>query len=222
MKGFMKSALTAACLAGGLCSMGCYGGEKYRDCVDPCQIERYSAAARQEVITAFAPQVLNGHILDQTIWNYHFEPGTDKLNPSGLDKLDQIVRRRPQPDARVFLATARDVTYNAEKSDEYADTRRELDAKRSVAIQKYLAAQTAGRPVPFDVLIHDPADPGIPGAAVINAILSQRGVYSGRIGTVGGGGAASTSITSSGVTVSSQPGQTGTPGSMSPGAYPPR
>src|SRR5262245_12454624 len=139
MKGFMKSTLTAACLAGGLCSMGCQGGEKYRDCVDPCQIERYSSAARQEVITAFAPQVQNGHILDQTIWNYHFEPGTDKLNVGGQDKLDQIVRRRPQPDARVFMATARDLTFNQEKPDEYADARRELDAKRSVAIQKYLA-----------------------------------------------------------------------------------
>jgi hypothetical protein len=69
----------------------------------------------------FTPQVHNGRILDQTIWNYHFESGSDKLTPGGMDKLDQLVRRRPEPDPRVFLATARDLIYNADKPDEYAD-----------------------------------------------------------------------------------------------------
>ena len=57
----------------------------------------YGMGAAGRAITCFTPQVQNGRILDQTLWNYNFEPGTDKLNPSGLDKLDQIVRRRPSP-----------------------------------------------------------------------------------------------------------------------------
>lgn len=217
MKGLMKTALAAACLAGGLGSIGCHGGgERLSNCIDPCHMERYGAAARQEVITAFTPQVQNGRILDQTIWNYQFEAGTDKLTAGGQDKLDQIVRRRPQPDPRVFLATARDISFAADRPDDYADARRELDVKRTVAVQKYLAAQTAGRPIPFEVLVHDPSDPGMAGVSARNAITSQRGNYT-------GGAATSTSITSGGVTVTNQqpPGQTGTPaGATSPGGTP--
>lgn len=197
MKGFMKKALALIWVSSALASVGCRGGERYRNLTDPCKFERYSAVARQEVISGFTPQVQNGRILDQTVWNYHFEPGTDKLNPSGLDKLDQIVRRRPEPDARIFLATARDITYNAEKADEYADHRRELDAKRNVAIQKYLSAQTQGRPMQFDVLIHDPADPGIPGTSARNAIVSQRANYTGSL--AGGAGGTSTGGTGGGM-----------------------
>ncbi len=189
MKGFMKKTLALFWIAGALASVGCQDGERYRNLVDPCHMERYGAVARQEVITGFTPQVHNGRILDQTIWNYHFDSGTDKLNPSGMDKLDQLVRRRPEPDQRVFLATARDLIYNVDKPDEYAETRRDLDAKRSIAIQKYLAVQTAGRPMQFDVLIHDPADPAIPGAGIRNAISTQRTNYTGVLTRGGGGGA---------------------------------
>jgi len=78
MKGFIRTAvLSCAAAAGGL---GCYG---YRDIVDPCWPERYNHAAQMEVKGALAPQVLNGHVLDQTVWNYHFEQddngiGTDR------------------------------------------------------------------------------------------------------------------------------------------------
>lgn len=194
MKGFMKRNLAMLCVASGLASAGCAGNGKL---VDPCPLERYGAGARQEVITAFTPQVQNGRILDQTVWNYHFEAGTDRLNAGGLDKLDQLVRRRPEPDTRIFLATARDLSYNPDKVDEYADARRDLDSKRSTAIQKYLAAQTAGRPIGFDVLIHDPAETGISGVGARNASNSQRNAYTGTIsggssggssGAQGGGG----------------------------------
>jgi hypothetical protein len=188
MKGFMKSALAAACAAGWLSAVGCHGGgDKTFSCIDHCQHERYTAAARQEVITAFTPQVQNGRILDQTIWNEAFEPGTDKLTPLGWDKLDQLVRRRPQPDPRIFLATARDLSYNPAKSDDFADSRRDLDAKRSATIQKYLAAQTAGRPVPFEVLVHDPSPNGLGGNAARGESLSLQSAYTGRLGSGGGG-----------------------------------
>ena len=187
MKGFTKAALA---MAGAIGLVGCAGGERYRNLVDPCSMQRYGAESRQEYITCFTPQVQNGRILDQTIWNYNFEPGTDKLNPSGYDKLDQIVRRRPEPDNRIFIQTARDIAYNPAQ-DGFADARRELDASRGAAIEKYLAAQTAGRPMQFALLVHDPADPGIAAASAAIAMRSQRANYTGVLTGAGGAGPAS-------------------------------
>jgi hypothetical protein len=153
MKGFITKALAGTALSGGLMSGGCY---HYDKCVDPCWPERYNAAARQEVISGFAPQVQNGHILDQTVFNYQFEPGTDKLTDGGKDQLDVLVRRRPAPDSRIFLATARDFSYDPANPEVFDRTRRDLDNKRAAAVQKYLAAQTAGRPMAFEIVLHDP------------------------------------------------------------------
>src|SRR5437879_2977951 len=70
MKGIIKRAAAAACLGGGLSlTWGCAG---YRDLVDPCWPTRYDAMAAASVNDAFAAQVNNGHVLDQTVWNYHF------------------------------------------------------------------------------------------------------------------------------------------------------
>src|SRR5437763_7237696 len=103
MRATWSRALAASCLAGGLASGGCW---QYRDCVDPCWPERYSCEARHEVLASFSPQVANGHILDQTLWNWQFEPGTDRLNGAGMLQLDVLSRRRPVPDTRLFLQTA--------------------------------------------------------------------------------------------------------------------
>src|SRR5262245_21910936 len=95
MKGFVNKALAGAVLSGSLLAGGCY---HYQKCVDPCYPERYNARARQEVISAFAPQVQNGHTLDQTLYNGQFEPGSDRLTEAGRDQLDTLMRRRPSPD----------------------------------------------------------------------------------------------------------------------------
>jgi hypothetical protein len=195
MKGFTKTALAMACMAGSAGAIGCSGGEHYRNLVDPCHMDRYSSVARQDIVTAFTPQVQNGRILDQTVFNYHFEAGTDKLHAMGMKKLDELVQRRPQPDTRLFLATAHDVTYSVDKPEEFGKTRQELDAKRVVAIQKYLSAATAGRPMAFEVLIHDPAETGISGVAARNSILSQR---SGYVGTLGNAGSVSSTANAGG------------------------
>ena len=154
MKGIVTKALAGAALAGGLMSGGCY--RFAQRVVDPCWPERYEYAARVEVISAFAPQVQNGHVLDQTLYNYQFEPGSDKLTEGGRDQLDTLMRRRPYPDPRIFLATARDVAYNPDNPDALDAARRDLDNRRAAAVQKYLAAQTAGRPMGFEVVVHDP------------------------------------------------------------------
>src|SRR5262245_33517082 len=162
----------------------------YRNMHDPCWLERNSYTARQEVVEAFAPQVQNGHILDQTIWNYDFDKGTDQLNPMGMAKLDYIVRRRPFPDANVYLATAHDVVYDPNNPDSFGLARRELDGKRTVAIRNYLHAQMVGRPMKFEIMIHDPFEVGQPAEAAAASMRLWTTAVSGSLGFGGGGGAA--------------------------------
>jgi hypothetical protein len=186
MKGIVSKALAGAALAGGLSASGC---ETFQKCVDPCWPERYNNTARREVVSAFAPQVQNGHILDQTIYNYQFEPGTDRLTESGKDQLDTLVRRRPVPDPRIFLATSRDLAYEPANPQAYSTTQADLNRKRSDAIQKYLGAQTSDRPMQFEIVVHDPmpvheaADP---------ANRSIRLNHNSTTGTLAGGASATT------------------------------
>lgn len=157
MNGLITRTLAMACLAGGLAAGGCI---PYRNMVDVCYPQRYNVTARREVVDSFAPQVQNGHVLDQTIWNYHFDKGSDKLNAMGLSKLQYLTRRRPQPDPNVFLATATDVTYDAEHPETMAESRRDLDSKRVASIQRYLQSQMAGRSMAFEIMVHDPFEVG--------------------------------------------------------------
>jgi hypothetical protein len=184
MKGLVNRAVlllgTGAAAAGGA---GCY---EYRDLVDPCWPQRYNYMARREVNEAFAPQVQNGHVLDQTIWNYHFEAGADKLTAGGLDHLAYLARRRPHPDCIVYLQTAQDVVYDPAAPEKLAEVRQELDAKRIAAVQRFLNAQAAGRGVAFQVLVHDPADVSIEGPYG-NAMIQQLPTRS-RAGLPSGGG----------------------------------
>jgi hypothetical protein len=180
MKGFMSKCLTALGVTSGLAVAG--GCEHYRNLVDPCYPQRYEFASRQEVIGAFTPQVSNGHILDQTVWNYQFEPGTDRLTPGGMDHLTYLARRRPYPDCTIYLATAHDIAYDPAAPDKLNESRVNLDQKRAQAIRNYLAAETAGRQVNFEVVVHDPPDVGL---AATPVGLSIQKMYSGFQGTLG-------------------------------------
>lgn len=186
MKGILARAALLACgaAAGGGCT--------YRDTVDPCWPERYNYLARKEVNDAFAPQVQNGHVLDQTIWNYHFEPGTDKLTAGGLEHLAYLARRRPCPDPTVYIQTAQDIVYDAANPDKVQEVRQELDGKRIVAAQRFLMAQTAGRGVAFQVLVHDPAEVGLSGNFVNSTLQQYYSRARGGLQTGGGGGATAT------------------------------
>jgi hypothetical protein len=191
MTRFMFTAAAAAAAVCGAASVGAAqdgggGGWRYRNFVDPCWPERYNFVARQETLAPFAAQVLNGHVLDQTIWTWYFDPGTDKLNSAGLEKLDSLARRRPGPDAKIYLQTARDVGYNAAASDAAGAARNDMDYKRALAVQKYLVAQRFGPPVPYEILVHDPADPGMYAEFAATAFRGQRLGYRG--GIIGGGG----------------------------------
>jgi hypothetical protein len=194
MKGLIK-ALAAACGAGLLALAGCAGTEcSYDNLVDPCYPQRYEAAARREVNEAIAPQMMNGHILDQSVWDDHFEAGTDKLTPGGLEHLKYLARRRPHADPVIFLEQAQDVAYDPAKPDAYARARAELTNKRLVAIQTFLGAYTEGAPVGFRVVIHDAAEPGQSAIGVARSVLLSNNSYQGSLATgaaspAGGAGA---------------------------------
>jgi hypothetical protein len=162
MKGFITRGLTTACLAGVLALAG--GCELYHNLVDPCYPQRYEYMSRQEANAAMAPQVSNGRVLDQTVWNYHFDSGTDRLNAAGMEHLSYLARRRPLPDALVYLQTAQDIAFDVNAPDKFAMLRTDLDNHRLQAVQKYLNAITAGRQLSFEVVVHDPSNVGLPAA----------------------------------------------------------
>jgi hypothetical protein len=190
MNRMIRAAAAAAILVGGLGSVGCVStGRSVEDCyrnyVDPCYPERYNHAARQAVVAPFAQQVYNGHVLNQTIYNYYFEAGTDKLTPAGLEKLDSIAHTRPAPDPRLYIQTARDLIATPETAAKVADLRTDLDIKRAAAIQKYMAGQPALVPTAYEIYVHDPVVPGIFSDFAGNA---YRGSLQGYRGGVSGGG----------------------------------
>jgi hypothetical protein len=195
MKGLIGKAVAALGFAGLL--VGANGCHCYNEVVDPCYPERYWSASRDSVNKAFAAQITNGNILEQTVWNYHFEAGSDRLAPGGLERLASLARKRPHPYPVIYLQTAGDIEYNPAKPDELPKQRGDLDRKRADAIQKYLAAQTAGgAPTVFSVQVHNPPDPGqaaIPAAvAIVNVYTSARGTLPGGGGATVTGGAGAT------------------------------
>lgn len=181
MKGLIARTWLGICGAAMLAGSGC----TYWNFVDPCWPERYNYMARQEVQAGMAPQVQNGHVLDQTIWNYHFEPGTDKLTPGALEHLNYIARRRPTPDMVVYLQTAQDVSYDPAAPEKLGEARSKLDATRAVAIQKYLSAYTEGRHASFQVLVHDPGKVDMPAQPAVQAVTKM---YAGSQGSLAGAG----------------------------------
>ena len=193
MKGFITRTLALTCGAALLATAG--GCLTLSDCYDPCWPERYNSMARAEVNEASAPQIHNGHVLDQTVWNWMFEPASDRLTAGGIDHLSYLIRRRPCPDPMVFLQTAQDVGYDPAYPERFTEARCDLDARRIAAIQKYLTAASAGRHVDFQVTVIDPSDPGI---AAIPANLSVIKMYGGAQGVLGGAGAAASGPTGGG------------------------
>jgi hypothetical protein len=181
MNGLIRKTVVAACAAAA--SAGCY---EYRDLVDPCYPQRYNYMCRQEVNAGMAPQVQNGQVLDQTVWNYFFDLNTDQLNPLGMDRLAYLARRRPAPDCNIFLQTAQDVAYDAAAPEKMAEARHDLDAKRAASVQRFLVSYMAGRPVDWHIVVIDPADPGLAAVPVNLTVLQMYGRFRG--GLLGQGG----------------------------------
>lgn len=159
MNGFINYKKLAVCLMGGLTVLAA-GCSCYRNVVDPCYPERYEAEARHNIYDWLRPQVMNGHILDQTVWNYHFEKGTATLTPGGVEFLAYVVRRRPMADPIVYLQTAMDVPLDSNNPEKFVVERTNLDMKRVEAVRRSLAALNGARPQMFEVVVHDPHEVG--------------------------------------------------------------
>jgi hypothetical protein len=193
MKGFInKSVLTLGCTGALAALQGC---ECYHNIVDPCYPERYNYAARQELKEALGAQVYNGHVLEQTIWNHDFEAGTDRLTPGGMDHLAYLARRRPAVDPVIYLQTAQDVAYDQgdatkpakPNTDKFIESRNDLNSRRTKSIEAYLAAQTSGRDVKFEVKVHDPPEVGIAATYAGQSAARMNGSAEGTRQTGGGG-----------------------------------
>lgn len=175
MKGFIRQ--TAAVFAFGsllFAGVGCY---HYRELVDPCWPERYNAMARQSIRDIHNAQADKGHVLDQTIWNYHFESDpktgapTDKLNAMGIEHLKYLSRKLPSPDPQLYLQHSQDIPYASNVAPEkLIDQRNQLNNRRSQAIERFLATQTIGRPGTYQIAVHDFAPPSYPPGWTQNAI----------------------------------------------------
>ncbi len=188
MKGIFARTVAAAGLLGVAGLIGCCG---YKDVVDPCYPQRYNWQAQEEVCEPLGTQINNGHILDQTLWNHYFVPGKAALSRSGIDKLDQLVQRRPYPDPVLYLATAHDIAYIPEAPVEnYIQARRKLDSERIEAVQKYLAAVTPPRDIKYQVFVHDPQVPSLRATAMAKSIVGNTNSFTGTMGggAAGGGG----------------------------------
>jgi hypothetical protein len=166
-------------------------GDCWRNAVDPCYPERYWYAARQATVYPFAQQVLNGHVLNQTIWNYYFDFGTDVLTPAGIEKLNSLVRTRPAPDPRIYIQTARDIPATVDPL-KIPEIRTDLDARRAEAIRKHLASQPQFAPVAYEVYVHDSAVPSI------NAEMAMRAYNGSFLGYRGGVSGAGTGVLGTG------------------------
>lgn len=204
MSGSMRWMAAAALTVIGITSVGCMHARherpgleaRYHDYVDPCWPQRYSAQARGEVLAPFAVQANNGEIIAQTIWNYHFEGGTDKLTPAGIEALEVMVKKRPTPDTQIYVQTARDIAYDQAKAEETMKNRSELDAKRIAAVQKFLSVQPSTKGSTISVIAIDPSDPAFYARYPSNAINQLPSQYRATLGGgsagggAGGGGAA--------------------------------
>ena len=223
MNGFVRKTVAAACLGSGAVSL--LGCASYRELVDPCYPERYNLEARKVTNDVFDTQAHNGHVLDQTIWNYDFERDernlpTDKLNGLGQQKLRYIVQRRPCPDGKLYLQTAVDVYVPLAEIETLSGRRQELDSRRIQSIQRYLNAQMAGRnhAVAWDVCIHDALEVGQPSpmaggavgaVSVIGSYPKYQGSFNGSLSGASGSTGAATGGAVGGPTTAAGPAQPG-------------
>ncbi len=170
MNGFIKKTAAGCCLSVGLVSFlaGC---DHYGDLVDPCRQERWNSLARHSVSDMTNAQSDKGHILEQTVWNWHFEadPKTgvpsDRLNGAGIAVLSRISRTLPCPDFQLFLQNAQDIPYvDGVAPEKLVRARNDLNERRAASIQRFMATQVVvhGGGV-YQVAVHDFAPPSLPG-----------------------------------------------------------
>src|SRR5205823_5606409 len=93
-----------------------------------------------------------------------------------------------------YIQSAQDLAYDPANPDKFIKDREDLNRSRIAAVQKFLNAETAGTGLTYTVLVHNPADPGIPAVPVNNAVSlfylgSPAGIVPVGVGAAGSGGA---------------------------------
>ncbi len=210
--GLAASAAVAQAQAPAPCGSVAGDGYRTRTLYDKCWPQRYSNLAQRAVNRALTPQVQNGHVLDQTVWNHMFEPGTDVLNGLGQAHLQYLSRRRPEVDPTVYLATAMDLAYDPACPERYCGARQELDSLRVAAVQKFLTGLNCGRCADFQVLVHDPADVTVQTTPVLSSVVQMYGRFRGGLGTgAAGGGTAATGAAAAAAVTGAQAAGAGAP-----------
>jgi len=88
-------------------------------------------------------QAKNGLDLEQTLFNYHFETGTDRITPAGQNLLTRLATRRPAALRDVFvqnsfdaLASAKD--FDPTKAEAQAKMVQDLNEKRRLVVLAFL------------------------------------------------------------------------------------
>lgn len=189
----LRAAAVALVVAGGVLSVGCTGGPglqaRFQDVNNnngwP---ERNGYLARQAVLHPFETQANNAVSKNDVILNAFFETGSDKLNPVGKDKLDQLARRMPAVNPLIFLQTANDVAYDEKAPERTVTARLDLDAKRAASVKAYLSSRPAVGGVPFAVQAIDIQDPTTNSAGPAAAVRGLTQQYkSGITGGISGG-----------------------------------
>ena len=189
-----RTAYAVLILSSGLGSIGCLNADRpsfqdrFAAKVDPCYPERYNYEARQSVLAPFAMHVKNGDVINQTVFNYFFEPGSAKLTDLGYEKLDYLTRIRPTPPTELYLQTARDIRFDVADPNKLVTMTRELNAKRIESVKQYVAATTAGRAVNMELTVIDPENLSMSVQGPANAVRGLPLRYlSGVTGVVGQG-----------------------------------
>ncbi|MCE9566574.1 MAG: hypothetical protein K8U57_31510 [Planctomycetes bacterium] len=188
MNRYTRAATAALLMVGGFGSVGCVhtggvgGGDRYRNVVDTSWPERYDYAAREAVLAPFAQQVTNGHFQEQTLWNWYFEPGSDRIHPAGMDKLDALSRNNT--DTKIYLQHAGDLPLTPDNAEKINQLRAELTAKRAAAVRQYLASKP-GTPQ-YEIAVHNGPTPGIYAIFTLSSFRGQRIGYVGSIGGASG------------------------------------
>jgi len=161
--------------------------------------EKYAYQAREPVLHSFEQQALNAAVVDEVVNNSYFELGSEKLNPVGQTKLNQLARKVPQPNPTIWLQMSNDVAFDAANPSKTAMARQELDQKRAQTILGYLASRPNPRGTNFTVEPIDIDDPGLNSAGPATSVRGLTAQYKSSIlglsgATVtGAGGAQATS-----------------------------
>ncbi len=174
----------ARVLGGGLMGLGGVAAatEPPHALLPNVQQEVLASQARELVSRPFADQAANGAVVDQTVWNYHFESDVSaRMHTNAYFLLDRLARRQVNAGGGCLrLHVQRAQTHPGEVPlAELAQRRLELDNRRLDAITVYM--QQAWPGMAFTVQLYDPSPVGMSAVEATMAANKEQGTAFGFI-----------------------------------------